>query len=347
MVIKRSSAREIDALIADLEAGIGVRREAAAARLAVIGARAVGRLLDVVRDAGSAGARVAALQALEPAGDSRSLEAALACLGAADTAVAVQAVSLARTFLASAEGPRAIDRLAALAVDAARPPALRLAALEALADMPARTVQPIWRRLADDSDPSVRRRSRRALGLDDPEPEPGPSAVLDAAAAGSLPGSPAVLKAAVAAAGAEAPLPTLHGTLEAVRRLESRGDEWRDAPEWRQVRGVLHRTLAERGSTVALYDLRETIERATGPLPADFVAALAMIGDRTCLDAMAAAFTRTLGGPAGHDWWRTHLAGAFQEIVRREGLTGRHAALRQVRAKWPEAATALLGPRRR
>ncbi|MBE3098605.1 MAG: hypothetical protein IMZ44_15930, partial [Planctomycetes bacterium] len=206
-------------------------------------------------------------------------------------------------------------------------------------------VQPIWRRLADDGDPSVRRRSRRALGLDDPEPDP--FAVLDAAAAGSLPESPAILKAAVATAGAEAPLPTLHGTLEAVRHHESRADERRDAPEWRHVRGVLHRTLAERGSTVALYDLRETIERAIGPLPADFVAALAMIGDRTCLDAMAAAFTRTLGGPAGHDWWRTHLAGAFQEIVRREGLTGRHAALRQVRAKWPEAATALLGPSRR
>ena len=156
MVIKPSSAREIDALIADLVGGTDLQRESAVARLAVIGGRAVSRLLEVVRDARSPGAKVAALQALEASGDARSLEAALACLAAAESAVAEQAVSVARRFLTSGDGPRVIDSLAALAFDGARPPVLRLAALEALAEMPARTVQPIWQRLAEDADPAVR-----------------------------------------------------------------------------------------------------------------------------------------------------------------------------------------------
>ena len=40
------------------------------------------------------------------------------------------------------------------------------------------------------------------------------------------------------------------------------------------VRGALHQALALRGSRVALYDLRETIERPPAPLPSSFLAAL-------------------------------------------------------------------------
>jgi hypothetical protein len=98
---------------------------------------------------------------------------------------------------------------------------------------------------------------------------------------------------------------------------------------------------------VALYDLRETLELATAPLPVEFVTALATIGDRTCLDAIAGAYAQVPRAPGAHDWWRRHLANAFQDIVRREGLTERHAALKHVRSKWPEAAAALLGRPRR
>ena len=343
MVIKRSSAGEIDALLADLCGNDDVRRESAIARLAVIGTRAVSGLTDVLRRASSPRARLAALQALEGSPDSRVLDEALTCLDGPETAVAVQAVSVVRKFLASSEGPRVIDRLAAIALAPAGHQALRLAALEALADMPARTVQPIWRQLQDDADALIAHRARLVLGLDEREPV----SLLDAAAEGTLPDDAERLKTAIAAAGVEAPLPTLHRLLEVLRGCEDSAHEKRAATEWRSVRAALHRVLASRGSTVALYDLRETIERASGRLPAEFMTALSVIGDKTCLDAVAAAYASSAASPVRDDWWRTELVRVFREIVRRERLTERHAALKQVRSKWPEAARALLGPPRK
>ncbi len=345
MVIKRSSAREIDSLVADLDADDEGRREAAVARLAVIGARAASALLGVVRGPASPRARVAAMQALEAVPDGRVLDRALACLDDPDSAVAVQAAALASTYVESRDGPRAIDRLAAVAVDASRERSVRLASLEALADMAARTVRPIWRRLQDDADGVIRRRARLALGLEDTEPDP--LAVLEAAAEGTLPDDPRALAAAVAEAGGAAPLPTLHRVLESLRGVGRAGDPRSRDPGWVGVGGALHLSLALRGSTVALYDLRETFERAAAPLPAEFVTALAAVGDRTCLDAIAAAYARAPRAPGARDWWRSLLAGAFRDIVEREGLNERHAVIKRVRTRWPDAARALLGPARR
>jgi hypothetical protein len=345
VVIKRSSAREIDALLTDLDADDDVRREAAIARLAVIGARAVSGLIDVLRGTSSPRTRVAALQALEPVQDPRALDAALACLCLSDATVAVQAVNVVRRHLTTGDGPRAIDRLAAIAVDPTQAQILRLAAIDALADMPGRTVQPMWRRLRDDQDPHIAHRGRQALGL--AQPDPDPSAVLDAAAAGTLPEDPRLLKTAIVLLGGGTPLPALHRVLQAVRASEgTEADEARIA-EWRGARAALHQVLATRASSVALYDARETLEQATGPLPVGFAAALAAIGDRTCLNAIAGAYTKAARSTGGKDWWHAHLAHAFREIVRREGLTERHAALKQVRSKWPAAARDLLGPPRK
>jgi HEAT repeat protein len=344
VVIKRSSAGEIEVLLADLDADDDVRREAASARLAVIGARAVSGLVDLLHRTPSSRTRVAVLQALESVRDPRALDAAVTCLDIPDAAVAVQAVNVVRRYLASGDGPRAIDRLAAIAVDAAEGQGKRLAAVEALSDMPDRTVQPIWRRLRNDSDPLVAHRARLALGIE--QPDPSPSEVLEAAAAGSLPEDPRLLKAAIASAGGEAPLPTLHRVVEVLRRCEHEAGERSRVADWRGARAALHQELAGRGSSVALYDLRETLEQATAPLPVEFLTALAAIGNRTCLDAIAEAYVQAPHGSGAQDWWRAHLAGAFREIVRREGLTERHGALKHVRSKWPEAARALLGPPR-
>jgi hypothetical protein len=96
--------------------------------------------------------------------------------------------------------------------------------------------------------------------------------------------------------------------------------------------------LAQRGSRLALYDLRESLETAKGPLPVEFLAALTLIGDATCLEAIAAAHARAKAKDA---WWREHLARAFRDIVGRERLTKRHAALRRIEKRWPGAITAM------
>jgi hypothetical protein len=142
-------------------------------------------------------------------------------------------------------------------------------------------------------------------------------------------------------------LPTLHRVLEALRQVERRRGMEGSLLRWLGVRGTLHQVLAARGSTVALYDVRETFERATEPLPEEFVETVAAIGDKACLAALAAAYAAAPRAPAAEDWWRGALARAFQSIVRREALTERHGAIKHVRARWPEAARALLGPPRR
>jgi hypothetical protein len=112
--------------------------------------------------------------------------------------------------------------------------------------------------------------------------------------------------------------------------------------------------LAARGSTVALYDLRETIERGE-QAPVEMIAAIAAIGDKTCLEPIAAAYTRLAEQPArqspeqgapASDWWREHLAVAFRTIAAREKLNERHAVTKRLRARWPQAADTLIGPPR-
>ena len=94
----------------------------------------------------------------------------------------------------------------------------------------------------------------------------------------------------------------------------------------RLARAAAHVALAGRGSRLALYDLRESLERRKAPLPVEFLTALSTIGDASCLEAIAGAHreaTRTR-------WWRDHLADAFRTIVAREKLTRRHAVIKKI-----------------
>lgn len=346
MAIKPSSAREIEALIGALHSSDEVEREAAVARLSVIGTRAVGRLIETLARATQAAVRLAVLRALEPTCDSRALEPALACLDEGDTAIAVHAVAVLRSLLRTEVGPRIIDRLTTIALDTARPAAVRLAALEALGDMPRRTLRPVWRQLRDDTVEKIRRAACVALGLEVPAPDP--LAVLEQAATGALPDDPGVLDQALAAAAQPVPLLTLHQLVTLARAREDQVRDRRLAADWRRLRGTLHLALARRDSRVALYDLRESFERATEALPADYLSAMAAIGDRSCLDGLAAAYAHADPAAGGHEWWRERLAGVCRAIVEREKLTERHAAVRSLRSRWPEAAEALLGlPSRR
>jgi hypothetical protein len=124
-------------------------------------------------------------------------------------------------------------------------------------------------------------------------------------------------------------LPVLLRIVERVRERE--GTEpaaRRDA--WTMARAAAHVALATRGSRIALYDLRESLEQAAAPLPVEFLAALSLAGDASCLEAIASAHTNVR-----NDWWRQHLADAFRTIVAREHVTRRHAAMKKIEKKWP------------
>jgi hypothetical protein len=138
-------------------------------------------------------------------------------------------------------------------------------------------------------------------------------------------------------------LSTLHRLIERVRSKEDEGRKSR-RKDWRAVRGALHLALARRGSRVALYDLRESIERAEEPLPSDFLQALSLIGDAATLEPVAVAFVQSAAMPDA-EAWRRGVADTFQAIVTREGITPRHAVLRRVKSRFREHVEPLLRPR--
>ena len=105
-----------------------------------------------------------------------------------------------------------------------------------------------------------------------------------------------------------------------------------------RARAAAHVALASRGSRLALYDLRESLESADAPLPVEFLAALSLVGDASCLEAIAAAYARPAASGRGRDdWWRQHLADAFRAIVAREAITRRHAVMKKIEKRWPDA----------
>ncbi len=348
MVIKRSSAQEVAGLLRDLQAGDEVARQAAAARLSVIGTRAVEGLLRVLESGPSPAVRIAALGALEATGDPRAIEPAIAALTGDDASLAMPAAAVLRAALDSPRGDAVLDRLAAVALDSTRPDHTRLAALSALQALPERVTAPVWRKLKDDPSAAI----RGAVGPTGPDAEIAPPAALQAASEGTLPDDPETLRRWITAGAAEVSLPVLHRLVESVRKREAAATDPAQRIAWMTARAAAHLALADRGSRVALYDLRETIESGA-PAPVEMLRALEAIGDRSCLEAIAAAFARLSAHdapgsrpPSESAWWRQHLATAFRAIAAREKLTERQAVVRQIRSRWPDAAIDLIGPPR-
>jgi HEAT repeat protein len=216
-------------------------------------------------------------------------------------------------------------------LDRQRSTDVRLAAIQALSDLTAAT--PVLAELAADPHPEISRaadlRPRRAA-------VPSPSDRLRASAAGMLPSDPAALRRDISRASDSIPISALQQIVEHVRMRE--GTEPARRTDWMAVRGAAHAALAQRGSRIALYDLRETIESARQPVPGEFLAALTKVGDASCLEAIAAAYTRA-GGTAlvRDDWWRRHLGEAFRAIVDREKTTRRHGVIRNIGKRWKVA----------
>ena len=133
-----------------------MRRDAAIARLAVIGTRAVRQILEHLAAAEMPIAKAALLLALESIPDPRAVEPVLDALAFDDSEVRVAAIRAARGLLSLPQGTRVLDRLTALALDPARPGAERAVALDALKVLPPRTVRPLLEKLRDDPSREVR-----------------------------------------------------------------------------------------------------------------------------------------------------------------------------------------------
>lgn len=326
MAIRASSAAQITALVADLASASAVTRDAAVARLTVIGARAVDRL-SAAAMVGTPDARTAALRALEGIGDPRALAPAVAALRAPDTAPA--AVAVLRRLFRGPNEPDAIGALTAVALDTGRPAPIRLAAAEALGDLGPAALTPLWAQLETDADETVR---EWAAGRGQPARRPvkAPGPAVDGER--PLPDDPASARRAVAREGATMPLAAMRRLVETLKEREEAAPP-RQRPEWAAARAAAHAALAARGSRVALYDLRDSIAAAAAPLPVAFLAAVAQIGDASCLEPLAIAYARSTG--SGEQWWREHLRRAFHTIVLRDRIAPRHAAMKKVVARWP------------
>ena len=317
MVIKRSASTEIRQLVDALASGDDVRREAAVARLAIVGSRAVDRLVAAYAAAADGETRIAVLRALESLADPRTVPVARKAIARGGDEAIAGAAAL-RALLDSPHAPSAsaaLDLLVAAALDAANERRLRLAAVDALQDLPH----------------TIRDRVAEALKGDRALDATGAEALWADALEGHLPDDPRALREALLSRASAAKLTSLRALIDAVRTREGALDDGTRREEWRALRGALHQAIALRGSRIALYDLRESVEQGNGALPAGFAAALHTVGDASCLPPLAAAYART-----GDDASRRQLRGAFRAIVKRDGITKRHPAMKRIAAKWPE-----------
>lgn len=334
MVIKASAAAEIKQLVSALAAEDNVAREAAIARLGVIGERAVAALVAAYRAAGaSRRTQLAVLRALEPSGDPRALPIARDAIARGGD-VAVAGIAVLGGLLDARDSKTAsaaLDALLGVVTDGAAEHRVRLAAGDALSGVDA-----VREQVAS---------ALSALGADIPPDQGSDDAALAATwqdiLDGHMPDRPDAAAAAVRRHVETAPPGDIKEAIDRLRVREEQASDDADRAGWRAARGAAHQGLALRGSRLAMYDLRESLERATAPLPASFVSALHAVGDESCLEAIAAAFTHS-----SDERWRAQLREAFQAIVRRDRISRRKGVFKRIDSRWPEAAQQLSTPSR-
>lgn len=139
---------EVARLLSELRDSDSIRREAAIARLRVIGARAIDALITLAQSGDAAGARVAALKALEGFDDPRVVDAVLPLLRTTEPSVVAGAVAVLRQWVTRERGTRVLDALTSMALAQDRDPGLRLAALDAIGELPRHLVAPVFERVA-------------------------------------------------------------------------------------------------------------------------------------------------------------------------------------------------------
>jgi hypothetical protein len=333
VVIKRPAGSEAERLVADLVGGPQDRADAAAARLVVLGVRAVPHLVAALRAAlpAPAAERVVAVLAQAPPTKNTlaTLDAIIDGGQLPGARVALQGWVALLPSPDAGVAARALDRITAVSLDPARPAAVRETAIQALAALPGHESEPLLARLAEDPDASVAAAARRQT----------------AARLGSTGGDVATDAESLrrfAATSADAALADLHRLVVSARDREAQAPLPDARAAWQAARAALHLALARRGSTVALYDLRELIAKATAPPPVAALAALTAIGDVTCVEAIADAFDRI-----DDSWTRDRLREAMAAIAGRAGPTRRHAAFTRLAARQHPLLEGLPLPRSR
>ncbi len=105
---------------------------------------------------------------------------------------------------------------------------------------------------------------------------------------------------------------------------------------WTMAIGAAHLALAQRGSRLALFDLREALDQLPPDRLRDYVSAAGDVGDVSCLEPLASAWTRSPDEAV-----RGTIESAVAKIVEREGITRRHAAWKKLTSRFKEAADCL------
>ena len=323
--------------------------EAAIARLAIIGRPALRQLLQRIGDA-DVPHQPRLLRVLERMGDPGALPTIrpLMAHGAADVAsAAVDAMGALLDAREAAIAAAALDALTATLLDTSRADAVRLRAFEAIAGATDRSgtyeadvVAPLRATLRRDSSAAV----RKAMSDDDVDgaetaaaSEPAGEARLEAFATGALTIDPEDLRRVIGSHGGAVPLTMLHRIIERVRAHEASVAPGQ-VEAWRVARATAHLGLAARGSRLAIYDLRETLEALGAQTPVGMLSALQQVGDSSVLDVVADAWQATSDA-----WFRGQLVTIFRAVVERERMTRRHAAVKKLAARAPDALAALWG----
>ena len=301
MAIRTSSARDVDSLLEQLRSPAALERDAAIARLRVMGTRALHRVLGVIADPASSGeVRVAALRVIDAVDDLKVRRAAMNAARDSDPAVASAALQVLRPWITHDADTTVLESVTALVTDQTRLPDVRRAALDALSDLPSHLTEPLVH--------SVAAQLAAAPPLDDAE-----------------------TTGEWLANHQDASLGVLHDLISQARE-RGRHEETDPARRaWLAVRSSAHAVLARRNSRIALYDARELFELTDEALPLDLLVSMRAIGDVGCLEALATAWERM----AQDQWWRAQVQDAARAIVSREKATGRNAVIKRVRTRWP------------
>jgi HEAT repeat protein len=266
---------------------------------------------------------------LESLDDPRALDAALGAIDDPDATVALAGIAVARRYVRGRSGTAAVDRLTCVAVDQQRAESVRVSALRALGDLDRRTVAPLLKALAADPNAAVRAEAAARAGRRRVQSQPGD--ILQRAAEEAGPADPDTLHSAIVRGGGEAELIALLKIVERARERERRA-KGAERAKWSAVRAAAHVALANRGSRLGVYDLRESLETLRDKVPVEFLTALMLVGDSSCLDAIAGAHARSRDV-----WFRERLADVFRTVAQREKLTRRHGIMKKIQKRWPGA----------